>query len=183
MALLCLGGSLRRLSANNALARAAAAAAPGAATLFPTPLSALPFFNEDVEANGLPPAAAELRAAVARARGLFIATPEYNGFSPAVLKNAIDWLSRPGAEGASPLKGKPFALASAGGRAGGARAQKHLAALCVDLGMRHVAGAGPIAVNRFDGKARFDATTGDLVDADVARDIAALVAALVAEMK
>ena len=62
------------------------------------------------EDKALPASVVELRRQAFAASGFFFATPEYNGFTSAVLKNAIDWLSRAGPEGASPLKGKPFAI-------------------------------------------------------------------------
>lgn len=73
-------------------------------------LHAIPLFNEDVELAGDPESVARLRAEVAAADGLLIATPEYNWSIPGVLKNAIDWLSRPPAE---VLIGKPVAIIGA----------------------------------------------------------------------
>jgi chromate reductase len=67
-------------------------------------LASVPLFNEDVEARGLPPAVEKMCAAVRAADALLVATPEYNQSIPGVLKNAIDWLSRPGAQGV--LEGK-----------------------------------------------------------------------------
>jgi NAD(P)H-dependent FMN reductase len=82
-------------------------------------LEDLPFYNEDLDTPKPPPAVAALRAAAAAADAALVVTPEYNGTIPGVLKNAIDWLSRP--FGASALQGKPLAVIGAAlGRYGGA---------------------------------------------------------------
>ena len=176
--ILARSGSLRRLSSNSALARAAAASSP-LVVLAPR-LDALPFFDADREVP-LPPPVAALRAAAFAARGFFFATPEYNGATSAVLKNAIDWLSRAGPEGVSPLKGKPFVVVSAGGGGGGMRAQANVHAVAAASGMAPVASSSgpPLAIKLFDdGAPRFSPDTGDLVEpASLAR-----VAALVAEL-
>lgn len=118
MNVLVLTGSARRDSYTRRLGDAVAAALPGA-TLAPR-LTALPFFDQDLEAA--PPAAVEqLRAQVAAADALVVVTPEYNGTIPGLLGNAIDWLSRP--YGAGALRGKPvLAVAASPGAVGGARA-------------------------------------------------------------
>ena len=74
-------------------------------------LGSLPFYNEDVDGDDVPASAAQLRAAVAGADRVLAVTPEYNGTMPAVLNNAIDWLSRPFGQGA--ISGKPFAVIGA----------------------------------------------------------------------
>ncbi|MFC9997824.1 NAD(P)H-dependent oxidoreductase [Nocardia sp. NPDC127526] len=111
--LLALVGSLRAASINRRLAEAAATTAPeGVAVEIYDGLADIPFYNEDLDVAGeVPPAAQALREAVAAADGLLLVTPEYNGTLPAVLKNAIDWASRPYAAGA--IKGKPVAVVSA----------------------------------------------------------------------
>ena len=82
-------------------------------------------FNADVEANGDPPAVADFKRAIAAADALLIATPEYNHCVPGVLKNAIDWASRPPRR--SVLTDKPVAIMGASsGRGATARAQAHL---------------------------------------------------------
>ena len=80
----------------------------------------------------------------------------------------------------SPLKGKPFAVVSAGGGGGGMRAQRNICAIGGDFQMPQVGAANPIAVKLFDGVKRFDAATGDLVDEGVKAAVAALVAELAA---
>lgn len=117
---LALVGSLRTGSHNRQLAEAAAKHAPdGAQVEIFEGLAELPFYNEDIDVEGSVPApAVRLREAAAAADGILLFTPEYNGTMPAVLKNAIDWLSRPYGTGA--LNGKPVAaLGTAFGQYGG----------------------------------------------------------------
>jgi NAD(P)H-dependent FMN reductase len=108
--ILALVGSLRAGSHNRQLAEAAVKLAPeGAEVNLYEGLADIPFYNEDVDVEGsVPAAAARLREAANAADGLILFTPEYNGTIPAVLKNAIDWLSRP--YGAGALSGKPVAV-------------------------------------------------------------------------
>jgi NAD(P)H-dependent FMN reductase len=112
--ILTLVGSLRAASINRQIAELAATVAPDGATVaIFDGLSELPFYNEEIDdvmnadAPQLAPVAA-LRAAAAGADAALVVTPEYNGSYPAVIKNAIDWLSRPFGDGA--LKGKPLAV-------------------------------------------------------------------------
>jgi chromate reductase len=89
-------GSLRRGSFNAALLRAAAAAMPSGSVLEQASIAGIPLYDADLEAaQGVPPAAASLKERIAAADGLLIVTPEYNNSIPGVVKNAIDWLSRP----------------------------------------------------------------------------------------
>jgi NAD(P)H-dependent FMN reductase len=121
---LTLVGSLRAGSTNKQLAEATAANAPeGVEVSFFEGIENLPFYNEDIDVEGqVPAAAAELRAAAAAADALLLVSPEYNGTMPAVLKNAIDWLSRP--FGAGAVSGKPAAvIGTAFGQYGGVWAQ------------------------------------------------------------
>jgi NAD(P)H-dependent FMN reductase len=111
---LTLVGSLRAASINRQIAELATQVAPeGVVVTIFEGLGDLPFYNEEIddvmnaEAPALAPVAA-LRAAAAEADAALVVTPEYNGSYPAVLKNAIDWLSRPFGDGA--LKGKPLAV-------------------------------------------------------------------------
>ena len=113
-----LGGSLRRASLNTGLLRAAAELAPVGTTVYVHGIGGIPLYDGDLEeAEGVPPAVTALKNAIAAADGLLIATPEYNSSIPGVLKNAIDWLSRPGTDIARVFGGKPVALigASPGG--------------------------------------------------------------------
>lgn len=118
-------GSLRQASYNKALLRAAQGLAPERMRIEIHDLAAVPLFNEDVEAQGVPQGVADLREAIAAADGLLIAVPEYNHGVPGVLKNAVDWLSRPPRK--SVLSGKPTALVGASpGTTGTARGQSQL---------------------------------------------------------
>jgi NAD(P)H-dependent FMN reductase len=121
---LALVGSLRAASINRKIAELAAEVAPGdvTVTVFEG-LAELPFYNEEIDDSMNPGVAAPapvvaLRAAAAAADAALVVTPEYNGSIPAVVKNAIDWLSRPFGDGA--LKDKPLAVIGGGfGRYGG----------------------------------------------------------------
>ncbi|NKX88098.1 NAD(P)H-dependent oxidoreductase [Nocardia coubleae] len=111
--ILTLVGSLRAGSINRRLAEAAAQTAPeGVDIAIYEGLAEVPFYNEDLDVPGSVPATAQaLRDAVAAADAVLLVTPEYNGTLPAVLKNAIDWASRP--YGAGSIKDKPVAVVSA----------------------------------------------------------------------
>jgi len=122
---LILLGSLRAESTNRKLAHAVAEHAPeGVEASVYEGLGELPFYDEDVEAAGAPESVAALRTAVQEADAVLVVTPEYNGTLPAVVKNAIDWLSRP--YGAGALSGKPAAaIGTSMGQYGGVWAQDH----------------------------------------------------------
>ncbi|MCV7424839.1 NAD(P)H-dependent oxidoreductase [Mycobacterium yunnanensis] len=107
--ILVLVGSLRAGSLNRQLAQVASESAPAGVSLQPFDrLGELPFYNEDVDGDGVAEAVEALRLAAAEADAALVVTPEYNGSIPGVLKNAIDWLSRPYGNGA--LNGKPLAV-------------------------------------------------------------------------
>jgi chromate reductase len=107
-----ISGSLRRGSHNTSLLQAAALSLPPGVQLeIYHDLANLPHYNEDLDIEPVPAPAARLRVEIAAADGVLIATPEYNGSLPGVLKNAIDWASRPFPENA--LKGKPAAVIGA----------------------------------------------------------------------
>lgn len=108
---LALVGSLRAASYNRQIAELAVAVTPEQidVSVFEG-LGEVPFYNEDVDVVGqVPAAAARLRDAAGSADAFLLVSPEYNGTIPAVLKNAIDWLSRPYGSGA--MTGKPVAVA------------------------------------------------------------------------
>ena len=110
--ILTLVGSLRAASINRQLAELAVESAPdGVSLTVYEGLADLPFYNEDIDTEDVLPAVAALRAAAAEADAALVVTPEYNGSIPGVLKNAIDWLSRPYGNGA--LKDKPLAVIGA----------------------------------------------------------------------
>jgi NAD(P)H-dependent FMN reductase len=116
---LVLLGSLRAASINRQLAELAVETAPDGVSLqLFDRLGELPFYNEDVDNDEVAEAVAALRAVAADADAALVVTPEYNGSIPGVLKNAIDWLSRP--FGDSALKDKPLAVVgTAAGQYGG----------------------------------------------------------------
>jgi NAD(P)H-dependent FMN reductase len=109
---LVLLGSLRAASINRQLAELAVETAPeGVALQLFDRLGEVPFYNEDIDNDDVAEPVVALRAAAADADAALVITPEYNGSIPGVLKNAIDWLSRPFGNGA--LKGKPVAVVGA----------------------------------------------------------------------
>src|SRR4029079_18755399 len=128
-----IAGSLRKGSYNRSALRAAVKLVPPGSTLEISDLDDIPPFNEDHERD--PPAAVrQLRAAVKAADAVLIATPEYNYSVPGMLKNAIDWASRP--YGESTWNGKPVGIMGASvGVLGTARAQYHLRQMFVFLNM------------------------------------------------
>jgi chromate reductase len=122
--LLGMSGSLRKNSFNTALLRAAQELAPAGLSIEIADLSQIPLYNEDVREKGYPQPAQALRNGIRAADAVLIATPEYNYSIPGVLKNAIDWASRPPEQ---PFDGKLVAIMGASpGRLGTARAQYHL---------------------------------------------------------
>jgi chromate reductase len=131
--ILGIAGSLRKASFNRAALRAAQQLVPDGATLESFELDGIPPFNEDLE-RSLPPAVAALKAKIREADAILIVTPEYNYSIPGVLKNAIDWGSRPYGDNA--WDGKPVAIMGASiGALGTARAQYHLRQTFVFLNM------------------------------------------------
>jgi chromate reductase len=123
--ILGIAGSLRRASFNRGLLRAAEELAPAGMRIAVFDLAPVPLYNGDVEAAGDPPPVAALKQAIAAADGVLMATPEYNHGVPAVMKNAVDWASRPA--GAAALGGKPVGLIGASPSAtGSARGQSQL---------------------------------------------------------
>jgi chromate reductase, NAD(P)H dehydrogenase (quinone) len=130
---LAFAGSLRKGSYNKALIRAAVEEKPDSMSIEVFDLQDIPSYNADLD-NQLPQIVAEFKNKIQAADALLIATPEYNYSVSGVLKNAIDWASRPAV--GNPLEGKPVAIMSAStGRFGGARAQYHLRQTFVFLNM------------------------------------------------
>jgi chromate reductase len=124
-----LTGSLRKNSYNKAALMAAMKLLPENTELEILDLSDIPFFNEDVEEEGIPDSVLRLKEKLSEADALLISTPEYNYSIPPVLKNAIDWVSR---DDDTPIYGKYLGLLSASpSPLGGARAQYHLRQVCV----------------------------------------------------
>jgi chromate reductase len=122
--ILGFAGSLREASYNKALLRAAAELTPKGVVFETFDLEGIPPFNQDLETQ-LPGKVREFKSKIREADALLIATPEYNYSMPGVLKNVIDWASRPYADNA--FEGKPAAIMGASiGMLGTARAQYHL---------------------------------------------------------
>ncbi|KAL2611732.1 hypothetical protein R1flu_023424 [Riccia fluitans] len=155
-------GSLRKGSTNAGLLRAAGEIVKKEfpdVTFEIADISTLPFVNTDLEVNGTyPQSVADFRAKVLAADGFLFACPEYNYSVPAVLKNAIDWASRPPNLWAD----KGAAVVSAGGGAGGARSSYHLrqSAVYIDL---HFINKPEMFVRIFEAPKKFD-ENGDLID-------------------
>lgn len=126
-------GSLRADSINRRLALALAGLAPAGVTLQPVALDALPLYNQDDEQQ-LPAAVQQLKTDIEAADGVLFVTPEYNRSVPGVLKNAIDWASRP--YGKSSFAGKPAGvIGTSPGAIGTATAQQHLRTVLAYLDM------------------------------------------------
>ncbi|GLP83156.1 NAD(P)H-dependent oxidoreductase [Mycobacterium antarcticum] len=173
---LVLVGSLRAASVNRQLAEVAEESAPAEVSLqLFDRLGELPFYNEDIDGEGVAESVQTLRLAAAEADAALVVTPEYNGSIPGVLKNAIDWLSRPYGNGA--LKDKPLAvIGSALGQYGGVWAHDETRKSFGIAGPRVVEDlklSVPAAV--FDGKHPRE-------NADVVRQVRDVVGKLVAEV-
>ena len=133
MIILGIAGSLRRQSFNRALLRAAQEHAPEGSRIDTFELDGIPSFNQDEEQNP-PVEVVELKQRIRSADAVLFVTPEYNYSVPGVLKNAIDWASRP--YGDSAWNGKPVAVMAASiGTLGTGRAQYHLRQMFVFLNM------------------------------------------------
>lgn len=136
MTILGVSGSLRKASLNTAALRAARELAPEGVAIEIADLPEIPLYNDDVFAQGFPPAVDRLRQQIRAADALLFACPEYNYSLSGVLKNAIDWASRPPDQ---PLAGKPAAVMGASrGPTGTARAQANLRQIGVFVDLKFV---------------------------------------------
>lgn len=143
--ILGISGSLRASSFNSLVIRRAAALAPdGVEFDLYDDIGAIPHFSQDLEGDATPAIVDEFRNRIAEADAIFVATPEYNGAIPGVLKNALDWASRPA--GQSVLADKPAAVvgASPGGR-GAVRGQADARKVLTAIGAEVVEQELPIA--------------------------------------
>ena len=175
MKILGIAGSLREASYNRALLRAARELLPEGVELVEHDISGLPFYDGDLEAAGDPAPVTAFKQAIRAADALLIATPEYNRGIPGVLKNAIDWASRPPL--GSPLTGKPIAIMGAAtGRSGTARAQEQLRGALEFSRASAIEQPEVLVPEAF---MRFD-EHGQLVDDGVRADLAELLDTLVA---
>jgi chromate reductase, NAD(P)H dehydrogenase (quinone) len=160
--ILGIAGSLRRGSYNRALLRAAQEGSPQGVDISFYDIAPLPFYNADVEAAGDPEPVRAFKEAIRDASALLIATPEYNHGVPGVLKNALDWASRP--HRFSSLDCKPVAVMGAtAGRGSTFQAQAQLREALVYTGSCTLS-QPELSVSRAD--AVFDAE-GRLIDADM----------------
>ena len=132
ISILVFGGSLRKGSYNKALLHTALEMVPADAQMEAFDIAAIPSFNQDLEKEPAP-VVKEFKAKIKAADAILIVTPEYNYSIPGVLKNAIDWASRP--PETSPLSSKPLAIMGAGGMMGTSRAQYHLRQVAVFTNM------------------------------------------------
>jgi chromate reductase, NAD(P)H dehydrogenase (quinone) len=172
--ILGIAGSLREGSYNRSLLRAARELMPEGVELVEYEIGTLPFYDGDVEAAGDPEAVIRFKQAIRDADALLIATPEYNRGVPGVLKNAVDWASRPPL--GSPLTGKPVAIMGATtGRGGTARAQEQLRA-ALEFSRATVLEQPEVLVP--EAFMRFD-EQGELVDGGIRAELAELVDTLV----
>jgi chromate reductase len=173
MTILGLAGSLRRASYNRGALRAAERLAPEGVHVDVFDLRDIPMYNQDLESE-MPAMVSRLKERVRAADAVLLATPEYNYSVPAVLKNAIDWASRP--YGDNSWQGKPVAVmgASISGM-GSIRAQYHLRQMFVFLDM-HAVNRPEVMIG--NASERFDAE-GNLINEQAASQIQALLRSLV----
>ena len=173
--ILAIPGSLRRRSYSRALLRAAGELAPDGVEIEVFDLERIPLYNGDVEERGNPEAVVELKRRIQAADAVLIATPQYNGSIPGVLKNALDWASRPARRSA--LRGKPAAvISSSPGAHGATRAQAATRQVLEHIGA-HVLPGDHLAVDRVD--TRFDGD-GVLRDEPTRRQLRELIDRLAA---
>jgi chromate reductase len=167
-------GSLRKGSYNMATLRTAIALKPADMTVTVADISTLPLYNEDVRAEGFPPPVETLRQQIAKADALLFACPEYNYSMTGVLKNAIDWASRPPDQ---PFAGKPCAIiGAAAGMAGSARAQYDLRRSMVFLDM-HPLNKPEVLIGQAQTKFDEQGNLNDEVARNLIRDVMANLAA------
>jgi chromate reductase len=179
--LIGIAGSLRKGSYNAALLRAAAELAPSDTKVEIASIAGIPLYDGDLESEqGIPAPVAALKDKIAAADGLLLVTPEYNNSMPGVLKNAIDWLSRPSSDIERVFGDKPVAIMGATPGRGGTRlAQNAWLPVLRTLGTRawfgeqlYVAGAGRV----------FDAD-GRIVDETVKKLLSEFMAGFAAFVK
>src|SRR6202790_4068641 len=164
LSVLGICGSLRKASFNRAALNTAIELKPPGMNVTVADISQIPLYDEDVRAQGFPAPVETLRQQIKAADALLFACPEYNYSMSGVLKNAIDWASRPPDQ---PFAGKPVAIiGAAAGMAGSARAQLHLRNSCVFLDM-HPLNKPEVLIGQ--AQTKFDAE-GNLTD-EVARKL------------
>ncbi len=173
--ILGFAGSLRKNSFNKLLLEAAAKLLPASAELELFDINGIPLYNQDMEVLGIPEAVMRFKDKIESVDALLIATPEYNHSYPGVLKNAIDWASRP--YGHNSFDGKPVAVISASpGMFGGIAAQDQLKQVLLALNMHLVTQPATIVASAHQ---KFD-SDGNLTDTDTKRFMEQCLANLVA---
>ena len=160
-----ISGSLRQQSLNSMALRAAQELAPAGMSIEIFDIAPIPLYNEDLKQQGFPPPVEALREKIRAADALLIVSPEYNYSIPGVLKNAIDWASRPPEQ---PFLDKPIAIMGASpGMIGTARMQYHLRQCFVFLNARLLSQPEVMigqANTRFDAAGKLtDETTAALI--------------------
>ncbi len=175
LSILAISGSLRRGSFNTGALRAAAELAPAGMRVPLAELRGIPLYDEDLrQQQGFPPAVETLREEIRAADALLLATPEYNYSFSGVLKNAIDWVSRPPQQ---PFLDKPVAVIGASpGVTGAIRAQWQLRPVLAGLGAQ-VLFRPEVAIG--SAREKFD-EDGNLRDADTRERLSRLLTALAA---
>ncbi|MBE7366607.1 NADPH-dependent FMN reductase [Ramlibacter pallidus] len=172
MNVLGISGSLRQASFNTMALRAAQKLAPAGMTVTIADISRIPLYNDDVRTGGEPAAVVELKAQVRAADALLLVSPEYNFSVPGVLKNTLDWMSRPPEP---PFDGKVVAIMGAsGGPLGTARGQYDLRKILVYMNTFTVNKPEVFIGNA---QAKFNAQ-GELTDETTARFIGDLLVSL-----
>src|SRR5712691_11802278 len=174
--ILGFAGSLSKQSYNRAILKVAQELMPEGAELEIITLDDLPLFNQDHE-NNEPEVVRNFKEKIRDADALLIATPEYNYSTSGVLKNAIDWASRP--TGRSVLEGKPAAIMGVGGRFGTVRAQQHLRQVFLYLNMPVLLKPEVHVLNAWE---KFD-NDGNLTDEKTREQIETLVLTLVRKLR
>ncbi len=175
--ILGFAGSLRKNSYNRAALRVAQSVTPPETTFEIYDLATIPLYNDDIREKGYPPEVQDFRDRIAAADAIVMATPEYNYSISGILKNAIDWASRPPGP---PLSKKPVGIIGATqGLWGTVKAQFHLRQMCVFLDLWPVNKPEVLiaqAQNKFD-------AAGNLTDEATRKVIAELMTNLVAWTK
>ncbi len=172
--LLGFAGSLRKASYNRQLLETITQRLPSDVEMEIFNLDTIPLYNFDIEQKGFPDAVIAFKDLIASSDGIVIASPEYNYSIPGVLKNAIDWASRPFDQ--NPFDQKPCMICSASkSQFGGARAQQHLRQTLSAVGMIVMPQPElylPRAQNSFDEDRVLDEKTLKRIDKFIASSIA-----------
>ncbi|MGH8282226.1 MAG: NADPH-dependent FMN reductase [Gammaproteobacteria bacterium] len=172
--ILGIAGSLRKGSYNKLVLKAAIELKPVDMGIEAFDIAPIPVYNEDVREKGFPPVVEQFRDTIRKADALLIVTPEYNYSVPGVLKNAIDWASRPPDQ---PFNDKPVAIMGASGSLlGTARAQYDLRRSCVFLNMHPINKPEvmiAMAHNKFDASGRLTDETARKLIAELLVNLAA----------